>query len=339
MLPTLSRRILRPMLLAAVMFFANAANASFHLWIIDQLYSDASGTAQYIELSTAASGQQFVAGMTISTSQGANTHAFSFLTDLPGDTTNHKFLIATQGFANLGVVMPDYVVPNGFLFLPNGIVNYASVDFAVYNSLPTDGIHAIDRNGNVVVNSPTNFAGVSGSVGSTTPPATTCTQATVYRYRNTQILGHFYTTSMTDGAARIAAGEPLVLEGAAFNACSGGSTSNGIYPVEIFKHLLVPGVYFYSLLPQEIASVRANLGNILQDQGIAFYALNFQPAGSFPVYRFRNTAVAGANFYTILEAEKGSIIANVPGYAFEGIGFWAMPPQITAPPPPSLYGM
>jgi phospholipase/lecithinase/hemolysin len=158
-------------------------------------------------------------------------------------------------------------------------------------------------------------------------PAQTCTQATVFRYRNTQILGHFYTTSMADGAARIAAGEPLVFEGAAFNACSGGSTSNGIYPVERFKHLLVPGVYFYSLLPQEIASVRANLGNILQDQGIAFYALNFQPSGSFPVYRFRNTAVAGANFYTILDAEKANIIANVPGYAFEGIGFWAMPPS------------
>jgi hypothetical protein len=81
------------------------------------------------------------------------------------------------------------------------------------------------------------------------------------------------------------------------------------------------------MLPDEIASVRANLGNILQDQGIAFYALNYQPSGAFPVYRFRNTAVGGANFYTILDAEKANIIANVPGYALEGIGYWAMPPS------------
>jgi hypothetical protein len=81
------------------------------------------------------------------------------------------------------------------------------------------------------------------------------------------------------------------------------------------------------MVPDEIAAVRANLGNILQDQGIAFYAFNFQPTGAFPVYRFHNTAVPGANFYTILEAEKANIIANVPGYALEGIGFWAMPPQ------------
>jgi hypothetical protein len=154
-----------------------------------------------------------------------------------------------------------------------------------------------------------------------------CTQATVYRYRNTQILGHFYTTSTADGAARIAAGEPLVLEGAAFNACNGGSTINGVFPVERFKHLVVPGVYFYSMLPDEIASVRANFGNILQDQGIAFYALNYQPSGAFPVYRFRNTTVGGANFYTIVEAEKVSIITNVPGYALEGISYWAMPPS------------
>jgi hypothetical protein len=156
--------------------------------------------------------------------------------------------------------------------------------------------------------------------------AQTCSQTTVYRYRNTQILGHFYTTSMADGAARIAAGEPLVLEGAAFNACSSGSTANGVYPVERFKHLRVPGVYFYTMLPQEMASVRASLSDILQDQGVAFYALNFRPSASYPVYRFRNTAVAGANFYTILPDEEANIIANVPGYALEGTGFWAMPP-------------
>src|SRR5213593_1310701 len=92
------------------------AQASFHLWQIDEIYSDASGTVQFIELSVSASGEQFIAGHSITVTQGMSTHSFTFLTNLPGDSANRHFLIATQGFANLGVVTPDYVVPNGFLF-------------------------------------------------------------------------------------------------------------------------------------------------------------------------------------------------------------------------------
>jgi hypothetical protein len=162
--------------------------------------------------------------------------------------------------------------------------------------------------------------------GSSPPPAAACTPVNVYRYRNTGILGHFYTTSLGEGSALIAAGAPLVLEGPGFAACSGGTTAAGIFPVERFKHLVVPGVYFYSMIPSEIDTVRTSYSAILQDQGIGFYALNFQPAGTYPVYRFRNTTVGGANFYTIIPSERDFIIANFPGYAYEGIGFWAMPP-------------
>lgn len=179
----------------------------------------------------------------------------------------------------------------------------------------------------------TGYEGATGSYGLAmsfvAQQSAGCTQATVYRYRNTQILGHFYTTNQADGAARIAAGEPIVLEGAAFNACSGGSKSAGIYPVYRFKHLQVPGVYFYSMLEAELDVVRATLTGLLREEGIAYYAFNFNPAGTFPVYRFRNASVAGANFYTIDEGERAIILANVPGYPIEGIGFWAMPPSAT----------
>jgi hypothetical protein len=37
--------------------------------------------------------------------------------------------------------------------------------------------------------------------------------------------------------------------------------------------------------------------------------------------------VTGANFYTIMEEERANVIANVPGYPQEGIGFYAMPPR------------
>lgn len=161
-----NRLRLIPRVLAATLAvcFAGAANASFHLWQINEIFSNASGTVQYIELTTTASGEQFLAGHGITVSAGGNIHSFVFPSDLPGDSASHRFLIGTQGFADLGIVTLDYVVPNGFLFLPGGSINYADVDRVSYATLPSDGIHAIDRAGSPVVNAPMNFAGAAGSV-------------------------------------------------------------------------------------------------------------------------------------------------------------------------------
>src|SRR5262249_2222180 len=93
------------------------------------------------------------------------SHSFTFPSDLPGDSANRHFLIATQAFANLGVVAPDYVLPSGFLFLPHSLTNYAGSDSRACTSLSVDGIHALSRNGGVVVNAPVNFAGKAGSIG------------------------------------------------------------------------------------------------------------------------------------------------------------------------------
>lgn len=156
-----------------------AANATFHLNQITQLYSNTDGTVQFIELKAYAGGQQFLAGHTITSSQGATSHSFAFPSDLPGDTgdmmsdgyygmmytTYKSFLIGTQGFAALGVVRPDYIVPNGFLFSANGRVTFAEgADTLSYTSLPTDGSLALNRNGATSVNSATNFSGATGSV-------------------------------------------------------------------------------------------------------------------------------------------------------------------------------
>jgi len=81
-------------------------------------------------------------------------------------------LIATQGFAALGLVTPDYVIPNGFLATSGGTVAYAGVDQVTYAALPTDGAHAIDRNGATVQNVATNFSGESGSVVVAATPIT-----------------------------------------------------------------------------------------------------------------------------------------------------------------------
>lgn len=152
---------------------ATGVRASFHLYQIDQIFSDAYGNVQYIEFTDAIAspfgdGQQFLTGHQLNSALGTSTLTYTFATDLPATvahtTANTKFLVGTQAFANLGIVAPDYIVPNGFLFIPGGTITYVFADQVTYSALPTDGNHAIDRFGNIVIASPTNFAGATSPV-------------------------------------------------------------------------------------------------------------------------------------------------------------------------------
>src|SRR4029079_12536753 len=80
--------------------------------------------------------------------------------DLPGDSTARRFLVATEGFAALKLVTPDFVVPNGFFGIAGGYVNFAGVDLWEYGPLPVDGRLSLDRDsGTARPATPTNFAG------------------------------------------------------------------------------------------------------------------------------------------------------------------------------------
>jgi IPTL-CTERM motif/Fibronectin type III domain len=175
---TMFTKLFRQLCVVATLFgLVGTANASFHLWEISEVYSNASGTIQFIEFQTTYGGQQFLGAHTLTSSNGVVTNSFTFPSNLPGDTTNKKFLVGTAGFAALGIVTPDYIVPNGFLFVPAGTLNFASVDIFTYASLPTDGSLSLNRTYSdplvfplaahvitTAVNSPTNFAGQSGTI-------------------------------------------------------------------------------------------------------------------------------------------------------------------------------
>jgi hypothetical protein len=91
-------------------------------------------------------------------------------------TAGRRVLIATQGFALLGIVTPDFVVPNGFLPTDGGTLNYAGFDSVTLPPLPTDGTTAIKINRNPITAQmipalATNFAGLSAPVTAVGPPA------------------------------------------------------------------------------------------------------------------------------------------------------------------------
>jgi hypothetical protein len=149
---------------AFIVLFATPAFAAFHLWKVSEIFSDASGTVQFVELETSVGGQQFVAGHTLTISSGNTQKIFTIPSDLPGDTINKTFLIGSQGFAALNVVAADFVLPNNFLFQTNGSVDFAGVDRVSYASLSVDGSMSINRSGAPAVNSPKNFSGSTGTI-------------------------------------------------------------------------------------------------------------------------------------------------------------------------------
>jgi hypothetical protein len=157
----------RSLKLLALFFWgllAGQAQAAFHLWQMNELYSSADGTVQFLEITALSGGQQFLAGHTLVASSGGNTRSFTFPSNLPGDTAGKRMLIGTQSFAALSVVQPDFVVPDGFFFNAGGTINFAEFsDVWNHPAAPTPPLSR-NRDGSTATNSPMNFAGQSGSV-------------------------------------------------------------------------------------------------------------------------------------------------------------------------------
>ncbi len=171
------KHLLRGLVTPWLTLFATVVTADFHTFQIDEVYSNSDGTVQYVVLleSQGMNGQNLLEGHTLTSTHLGTTQTYTFPANLPGGscsyyecsespTANRHVLIATQGFAALALVAPDYVISNAFIATDGGSINYAGVDQVTYAALPTDGVHAIDRNGHPVQNVATNFAGRSASV-------------------------------------------------------------------------------------------------------------------------------------------------------------------------------
>ncbi len=156
---------LRWLTMAAFALVATSARAEFHTFQIEEMYSNADGSVQFVVLheSQGMNGENFLA------SPGADQYPHGSHKDLhfpnqpagrqqmcdgyygcyanPSPTADSRVLIGTAGFAALNLVAPDYVIPNGFLPIDGGTLSYAMVDQLTFASLPTDGISALSRNG------------------------------------------------------------------------------------------------------------------------------------------------------------------------------------------------
>jgi len=157
--------------LAAVVVWLSPAFSASHQWRFNELFSNADGTVQFIEMKECcglSEETQLTGKWVLAVHAG---HQVNFRSDLVGDTAHAYLLLATQKFADIpGAPTPDVIIPEGFLPVPGDTLEYWMYDLArwIYPALPTDGITSRGPSG-TEVNSPTNFNGDTGSIDLTVP--------------------------------------------------------------------------------------------------------------------------------------------------------------------------
>src|SRR5664279_5135006 len=118
--------LLRTILIAGLALLALPASASYHTFQIDEIYSNADGTVQYVVLheSMGMNGQNLLGGHALLSTGAGSMATYVFPFDLPGGscgyygcttapTARSHVLIATRGFVSLGIMTPDFVMPDG----------------------------------------------------------------------------------------------------------------------------------------------------------------------------------------------------------------------------------
>jgi len=147
--------------------------AGAHTWDVWEVFSNADGTVQFVEIreTGGGTGETGIGGHAMIAMPSGTS--FTIPAGVASPTSFKSYLMATPGFAALpGAPTPNAIKPSGFLFaLTDTSMQYNPYDTATWTAgtLPTDGVHSLQRTGvggalASAVNSPTNYAGQTGSV-------------------------------------------------------------------------------------------------------------------------------------------------------------------------------
>jgi hypothetical protein len=147
---------------------------------ISELYSDASGTIQFIELKIGPDGApDWWKGVQITSSHNGITNLYTIDFSLPGwlvpDTT---MLLATQAFADRSGVTPDRIIPERFLFSLGGTLQFGNVDAFDYPTLlSADSRSSVARDGTATAPSARTWQGITAPLPEPLPLTDTTNDA------------------------------------------------------------------------------------------------------------------------------------------------------------------
>jgi hypothetical protein len=168
--------------LASLVGSPSSAQAGSHLWRFSEFYSSPDRTVQFIEMQEigGSDNETDISSHWYQTTTYNLDHSEMLGSDLPFGTANKKFLVGSESYAALSdVPTPDYVIADGAIDPTGDVVIWWFYQTILIppGVMPSDGINSITvvdpvaPTYSVGVNSPTNFAGETGSVvlGATIP--------------------------------------------------------------------------------------------------------------------------------------------------------------------------
>ncbi len=166
MLSTLRGPVCGAIVFLAASLMAARSEAMFHLWSLHEVYTNNSGSLQFIELTTAFTGQNSVGTeiIKVTSADGTQVHMMALPSDLVGNTAGKDFLIGTIGLHAAGGPTPDFIMPSDFLFAGGGTITFFGANSGMYPALPTNGILSETWADGTATNTPQNFAGQVGFV-------------------------------------------------------------------------------------------------------------------------------------------------------------------------------
>ena len=316
---------------------SGVAHADITAFAVEQIYSNADGTLQFVVLreTQGQPGGHLWSGRTLRSTHAGVTKSFTFPGDLPSAATAGKRVLAgSAGLAALGMIAPDFVLPNGFLPTDGGTLEFAGVDQVAYGALPGDGVNAITRLGFATPNVAANFAGATASV-----PALPVT-AIEYRHAG---LDHYFIANLQPDLDALDSGRIAGWSrtGRSFKVFPTQASGGSVSPVCRFYIPPAHGdSHFFSASPAECATIAqkaatdpAYSGYVLESSA-AFYvglpdiATGACPPGAAAVYRLWNQRADSNHRYTTDAAVKAQMTAQ--GYVAEGYGADAV--AMCAPP-------
>jgi len=155
-------------IIAASILLSTAApvRAAFHLWTLSEIYSDASGSLQFIELVDNVGSQNSLQNQVfhLNNSGSTITHSFTFPSSISADPVGTHLLLGTAGLQAAGGPTPDFIIPNNFIFTAGGSISFFNAS-GPFSALPTDGNLSFNfLTASTGANTPENSAGQIGHV-------------------------------------------------------------------------------------------------------------------------------------------------------------------------------
>ena len=156
--------------LALCALASRGAYAGSHTWKVNEVFSNADGTIQFIELREWGGGTGEIA--IANHHLASNLNSYLIPSNLVAPTSFKSLLFATPAFASLpGAPAPDFIFPASsvpFFSIAGGADTFRYIPIDAWSvpagMIPLDGYLSLNRDGEEMPNSPTNYAGDTATI-------------------------------------------------------------------------------------------------------------------------------------------------------------------------------